>query len=79
MTPEQQAKLFEEFTQADNDDRAALRRHRPGPCDHAQARAHDGRRRHGGERTRQRLGLYGAPAGRRDPSPLKWSDLNYVF
>ena len=46
-------------------DRAALRRHRAGPCHHPQARAHDGRRRDGGERAGQRLGVYSAPAGRR--------------
>src|SRR6266508_5145618 len=46
-------------------DRAALRRHRAGPCHHAQARAHDGRRRDGGERAGQGFGLYGALAGRR--------------
>ena len=46
-------------------DRAALRRHRARPCHHAQARAHDGRRRDGDERAGQRLGLYRAPAGRR--------------
>ena len=45
-------------------DRAALRRHRARPCHHPQARAHDGRRRDGDERAGQRLGVYGAPAGR---------------
>ena len=64
MTAEQQAKLFEEFTQADCFDRAALRRHRPRPRHHAQARAHDGRRRDGDERAGQRLGVHRAPAGR---------------
>ena len=68
MTTEQQAKLFEEFTQADCLDRAALRRDRPRPCHLAQARAHDGRRRDGDERAGQRLGLHGAPAGRRGPA-----------
>jgi len=48
MTAEQQAKLFEEFTQAFLD-RAAVRRHRARPCHHPQARAHDGGRRDGGE------------------------------
>ena len=48
-------------------DRQALRRHRPGPRHHSQARAHDGRRRDGDERARQGLGLHRAPAGRRDP------------
>ena len=32
MTAEQQAKLFQEFTQADSSDRAALRWDRPWPC-----------------------------------------------
>jgi GAF domain len=32
--------------------------------DHPQAGAHDGRRRDGGERAGQRIGVYGAPAGR---------------
>ena len=36
---------------------------RAGPCHHAQARAHDGRRRDGGKRAGQRLGLHGALAG----------------
>src|SRR5262249_32455886 len=43
-------------------DRATLRRHRSWPCHHAQARAHDGRRRDGGERTGQGLGLHRPPA-----------------
>jgi signal transduction histidine kinase len=34
------------------------------PCPLAQARAHDGRRRDGDERTGQGLGFYGAPAER---------------
>jgi hypothetical protein len=42
MTPEQQAKLFEEFSQADQNDRPAIWRHRARPGDHAQARAHVG-------------------------------------
>ena len=45
-------------------DRAALRRNRAWPCALAQARAHDGRRRDGGERTRQGLGVYRAFAER---------------
>src|SRR5262249_11043568 len=45
--------------------RATLRRHRARPCHHAQARAHDGRRRDGGERTGQGLGLHRPPARRR--------------
>jgi hypothetical protein len=59
--PEQQAKLFEEFTQAGP---PRVRRHRPGPRHHPQAGAHDGRRRHGDEQAGQRLGLHGAAAGR---------------
>ena len=46
-------------------DRAAFRRHRPWSCHHPQARSNDGRRRDGDERAGQRLGFYGAPAGRR--------------
>ena len=44
-------------------DRAALRRDRARPRDHAPARPHDGRRRDGGERARQGLDLHGAAAG----------------
>src|SRR5216683_310093 len=40
MTAEQQAKLFEEFTQGRGLDRAALRRHRSRARHLAQARAH---------------------------------------
>src|SRR5262249_5542185 len=43
----------------------ALRGHRARPIHHAQARAHDGRRRDGGERARQGLDLHRAAAGRR--------------
>jgi signal transduction histidine kinase len=46
------------------DDRAALRGHRLGPCNHPQARAHDGRRRDRGERAGQGFGVHGAPAQR---------------
>ena len=63
MTAEQQAKLFEEFTQADASTAQRVRRHRPRPCHHAQARAHDGRRRDRDERAGQRLGIHGAAAG----------------
>jgi hypothetical protein len=47
------------------DDCAEVRGHRPRPRDLAQARAHDGRRRDGGERARQGLGVHRARAGRR--------------
>ena len=65
LTAEQQAKLFQEFTQAEFPDRAAIRRDRARPCPLAQARTHDGWRRYGDERARQGFGLYGALAGRR--------------
>jgi signal transduction histidine kinase len=42
----------------------ALRRHRARPCHLAQARAHDGGRRDGGERAGQGVSVYGAFAGR---------------
>jgi adenylate cyclase len=42
LTAEQQAKLFQEFTQADFPDRAPLWRDGARPCPLAQARAHDG-------------------------------------
>ena len=48
-------------------DRAALRRHRARPCHHAQARAHDGRRRDRDERAGQGLGVHRSPAGQRRP------------
>jgi hypothetical protein len=63
MTAEQQAKLFEEFSQADAFDRAELRRD-GGLALPSQARAHDGRRRDCGKRIRQGIGLHGAPTGR---------------
>ena len=47
-------------------DRTALRRHRAGAFHHPQARAHDGRRRHCGERAGQRLGVYCAATEQRD-------------
>ena len=49
-------------------DRAALRRHRARPRHHPQARAHDGRRRDGGERAGQGLGIHRAPADRCGPA-----------
>ena len=53
------SRLFGAFTQADASIIAALRRHRPRPCDHAPARAPDGRRCLGRK-----------PAGRRLDLPL---------
>src|SRR5439155_6208807 len=46
-------------------DRAALRRHRAWARHHAQARAHDGRRRDRDERAEQGLGVHGPSAWRR--------------
>jgi adenylate cyclase len=43
MTPEQQAKLFEEFSQADTTTAQRFGGHRARACHHAQTRAHDGR------------------------------------
>jgi signal transduction histidine kinase len=63
MTPEQQAKLFEEFTQADSTTAQTLRRHRARPRHYAQARAYDGRRRDRAKRAGQGLDVYRAPAG----------------
>mgnify|MGYP003694784813 CR=1 FL=1 len=63
MTPEQQAQAVRGIHPGGFINRAAVRRHRPRPCHHAQARAHDGRRRDGDERTRQGLGLHRSPAG----------------
>jgi adenylate cyclase len=57
MTAQQQAKLFQDFTQADSLTARAR------PCPLPQARAHDGRRRDRGERTGQGFGVYGSPAG----------------
>ena len=48
-------------------DRAALRRYRPRLSDHTPALPDDGRRRDGGQRTRQRLDIYGPLAIRSEP------------
>jgi Enolase C-terminal domain-like len=52
-------------------DREPLRRDGSGPCPLPQARAHDGRRRDGGERAGQGLGLRRAPAGGTDDRPRR--------
>jgi hypothetical protein len=52
-------------------DRAELRRNRTGPCHNPQARAHDRRRCHRGERVGQRVGIHGAAAGRRDALTMR--------
>jgi hypothetical protein len=72
LTAEQQAKLFQDFTQADSLT-APLRRHRARPCAVTQARAHDGRRRDGGKRAGRGLGVYGALARRRRRALIKFS------
>jgi signal transduction histidine kinase len=61
MTAEQQAKLFQDFTQADS---LTARRYGARPCHLAQARAHDGRRCDPRERSGQGIGLHRAPTGR---------------
>jgi hypothetical protein len=61
MTPGQQAKLFESSAKPTHSVSAA----RGSAFLPAQARPHDGRRCDGGERARQGLGLYSAPANRR--------------
>ena len=62
MTPEQQAKLFEEFSQADA---ATAQRFGGTGLGLAITRklAHDGRRRDRDERARQGFGVHRAPAG----------------
>jgi len=61
MTAEQQTKLFQDHS-GRFPDRTPLRRDGARPCHLAQARAHDGRRRDGDERARQRFGVHRAPA-----------------
>jgi hypothetical protein len=68
MTAEQQAKLFEEFP-GRVVDRPALRRHRSWARHHAQACAHDGRRRDREQRAGQGLCVHRAPARRRGYRP----------
>src|SRR5262249_34935656 len=70
MTHEQQAKLFEEFSQADATTAQKFRRHWARARHHTQARAHDGWRCDGDERAGQRLGIYGATAGGLTPMNL---------
>jgi signal transduction histidine kinase len=65
MTPEQQAKLFEEFTQADATTAQRFGGTGLGLAIARKLAPHDGRRCDGGERAWQGLGLHGAPAGRR--------------
>ena len=75
MTAEQQAKLFEEFTQAEATTAQRFGGTGLGP----QARPHDGRGRDGGERAGQGLGLYCASAGRRSTvieAPLQTGELD---
>ena len=67
MTPDQMTRLFEEFSQADATTARQLRRYRPRLGDHTPALPDDGRRRDGGERTRQRLDIYGSLAVRSEP------------
>ena len=62
MTAEQQAKLFEEFTQADATTAQRFGGIRTGPRHHPQARAYDGWRGDRGERAGQGLGFHGSPA-----------------
>ena len=71
MTAEQLARLFEEFSQADSSTARALRWNRARSCRHAQARAHDGRRRDSGKQAGQRLGVLGAPPDRCDKLSIR--------
>ena len=64
LTPEQIARLFQDFSQAEST-RPAIRRDRPRPCDQPPPVPHDGRRYLGCERARPRLHLHRPPARRR--------------
>ena len=64
MTPEQLARLFEAFTQADAATTRKYRRHRPRPGDQPAALPDDGRRRHRRERAGPRQHFH-HPAARR--------------
>ena len=65
IAPEARERIFREFEQADEQHRAQLRRHRPGP-EHLRAhRQAHGRPHHAGERTGRRLDLRGVDAARR--------------
>ena len=68
MTPEQQAKLFGEFSQADATTAQRFGGTGLGLAITRKLRAHDGRRCDRGKRAGQRFGLCGAPASpRRSP------------
>ncbi len=62
MTPEQRARLFQAFTQAELFNDAPLRRHRPRTVDHPKLLRGDGRQHRRRERARGRLHLPHAPA-----------------
>ena len=79
LTPEQQAKLFQEIHTGRFLDRPPLRRDRARPCPLAQARAHDGRRRGGGERAGQGLSIYREIAGWCGLALTAFTDVNAFF
>ena len=66
MTAEQQAKLFEEFSQADATTAQRFGGTGLGLAITRKLRAHDGRRCDRGKRAGQGIGVHGAAAGRRD-------------